>query len=259
MKNMFHKFSSMFVYFQYIHMRGSQKLPGILWHRRSVPWVHNAWTECYWHFYMKVLQRLHDVILRKWHNRWQELWFLHHGNTPNHTSLVVWQFLAEKIIPVITQLPYSLDRTWGDFWLFATLKLGLKGAHFATLEDIISNVMANLSTIPKEAFRQCFQQWQDQWGKCVCACMCVRILPLQCSTIIPGTLWQPIVCVCECPCVHIAVQKCTMIFCFFLTYWTRLVIWVYIGILNDMGSVLILVICHHFLYDLSKCSLPMVL
>jgi hypothetical protein len=77
----------------------------------------------------------------------------------------VQQFLAEKSILVITQKLYSPDLTPSDFWLFPTLKMGLKGMHFATLEDIKSNVTAKLQKIAKEAFRWCFQQWQDQWSK----------------------------------------------------------------------------------------------
>jgi len=41
------------------------------------------------------------------------------------------------------------------------VKMGLKGTRFATMEDIQSNAMAELRKIPKEAFRRCFQQWQD--------------------------------------------------------------------------------------------------
>ena len=53
----------------------------------------------------------------------------------NHTSLVVQQFLAEKIIPIITQPPYSQDLAPSEFWLFPTLKMGLKGRRFAAMED----------------------------------------------------------------------------------------------------------------------------
>jgi histone-lysine N-methyltransferase SETMAR len=100
------------------------------------------------HLYVQVLQRL---VWRKRRNRWQGQWFLHHDNTPSHTSLVVQQFLAEKNIPVITQPPYSPDLAPSDFWLFPTLKMGLKGTRFATMEDIKSNVTAELRKIPKEA------------------------------------------------------------------------------------------------------------
>jgi len=84
----------------------------------------------------------------------------------------VQQFLAEKIILVSTQPPYSPDLAPSDFWLFPTLKMGLKGARFATMEDIKSNATVELQKIPKEAFRRCFQQWQDRWSKCVCARKC---------------------------------------------------------------------------------------
>jgi len=33
-----------------------------------------------------------------------------------------------------------------------------------------SNATIELREIPKEAFRRCFQQWQDRWSKCVCVC-----------------------------------------------------------------------------------------
>jgi len=88
---------------------------------------------------------------------------------PSHTLPVVQQFLAEKSIPVITQPPYSPDLAPSDFWLFPTLKMGLKGTRFTTMEDIKWNAMTELQTIPKEAFRRFFQQWQDRGSKCVCA------------------------------------------------------------------------------------------
>jgi len=69
--------------------------------------------------------------------------------------LVVQQFLAEKSIPFFTQPPYSPDLAPSDFWLFPTLRMGLKGTRFATMEDK-SNATAELRKIPKEAFRRCF-------------------------------------------------------------------------------------------------------
>jgi hypothetical protein len=118
------------------------------------------------HFYIQVLQRLRDAVQRKRHDKWQAEWFLHHDKASSHTSLVVQQFLAEKSIPVITQPLYSSDLVLSDFWLFPTLKMG---SNFTTMEDTKSNVMTKLRRIPKEAFHWCFQQWQEQWRKCVCA------------------------------------------------------------------------------------------
>ena len=117
------------------------------------------------HFYVEVLQRLRDADRRKRRDKWQGEWFLHHDNASSHTSLVVKQLLAEKSIPAITQPPYSPDLAPSDFWLFPTLKMGLRGTHFATMEDIKSNSTAKLRRIPKEAFHRCFQQWQDRWSK----------------------------------------------------------------------------------------------
>jgi hypothetical protein len=113
------------------------------------------------HFYVQVLQRLHNALQRKRHDKWQGQWFLHHDNTLSHTSLVVLQFLEGKNIPVITQPPNSLDLAQNDYWLFPTLKMGLKGTCFATMEDINLNVTAIPRKIPKEGFHQYFQQWQD--------------------------------------------------------------------------------------------------
>ena len=41
--------------------------------------------------------------------------------------------LAEKSIPALTQPPYSPDLAPSDFWLFPTLKRGLKGTRFVCL------------------------------------------------------------------------------------------------------------------------------
>jgi len=58
------------------------------------------------------------------------------AKAPSQTSLDVQKFLAKKSIPVITQPPYSPDLAPSDFWMFSTLKMGLKGTRFPTMEDI---------------------------------------------------------------------------------------------------------------------------
>jgi hypothetical protein len=54
-----------------------------------------------------------------------------------------------------------------DFWLFPRLKTPLKGSHFDSHKDIIQNATAQLHTIPKQAFLNCFQQWKGRWAECV--------------------------------------------------------------------------------------------
>jgi transposase len=111
------------------------------------------------HYYVQVLQRLRYAVRRKLRDKWQAgTVVLHHDNAPSHTALVVQQFLAEKNIPVITQPQFSPDLAPHEFWLMPTLKIGLRRAFFATMEDIKSNATAELWKIPKEAFRRCLQQ-----------------------------------------------------------------------------------------------------
>jgi histone-lysine N-methyltransferase SETMAR len=145
--------------------RGSQKVPRIslliaffdidsLVHHEFVP----PGQRVTGHFYVQVLQRLRDAVRRKQCDKWQGQWFLHHDNEPSHISLALQQSLTEENIPVITKPLYSPDLTPSDFWLFPTVKMGLKGTCFATMEDIKWNATAKLWKIPKEAFHRCFQQ-----------------------------------------------------------------------------------------------------
>ena len=78
----------------------------------------------------------------------------------------------------------------------------LQGDAFRTMEDIESNATADLRKIPKEAFRQCIQQSQDRWGKCVCVqgsdfegdwvsvVICPTIKVLYHNS---GSLWLPLI------------------------------------------------------------------
>ena len=120
-------------------------------------------------------------------------WFLHHDNAPSHTSLVVPQFLAEK---VITQPPYSPYLAPSDFWLLPALKIGLKGTRFATMEDIKSNARPNSGRFQKKP-----SAGASNNGRIDGASVCARkgptwkviryalpyVLLSQCYTTFPGT------------------------------------------------------------------------
>jgi hypothetical protein len=67
------------------------------------------------HFYVQVLQRLHDAVQTKQRKKWQGQWFQNHNKAASHTSLPVQQFLTEKNTPVTTQPPYFLDFAPSDF------------------------------------------------------------------------------------------------------------------------------------------------
>jgi hypothetical protein len=99
-------------------------------------------------FYVQVLQR-------KLRDKW-------HAGTVVSASLYRTEphIACCAAVPVITQPPHSPDLAPSDFWLFLTLKMGLKGTRFATVQGIKWNATAELLKIAKEAFRRCFQQWQ---------------------------------------------------------------------------------------------------
>jgi hypothetical protein len=59
-------------------------------------------------------------------------------------AMAVQRFLAQNNIPIVPHPPYSPDLAPSDFWLFPTLKMGLRGRRFATVEDIKENADARL-------------------------------------------------------------------------------------------------------------------
>jgi hypothetical protein len=68
---------------------------------------------------------------------------------------------------LIPQPPYSPDLAPSDFFLFTTLKSVPKGWRFEPDEEIQQNSLADLRSIPKEAFQECFQNWEKRWERCM--------------------------------------------------------------------------------------------
>jgi transposase len=85
-----------------------------------------------------------------------------HDNAASHTTMAVQQFLTKNNIPIVPHPPYSPDLAPSDFWLFPTLKIGLRGRRFATVEGIEENANARLRAIIKD-FHQCYNNWIDRW------------------------------------------------------------------------------------------------
>ncbi|UYV82487.1 hypothetical protein LAZ67_21002482 [Cordylochernes scorpioides] len=90
-------------------------------------------------------------------------WILHHDNTRPHTAHLVTSFLAKNGTEILPQPPYSPDIAPNDFFLFPKLKAVLKGRHFDTREDIIEKSLLALKSIPKEAYKNCFDNWEKRW------------------------------------------------------------------------------------------------
>jgi hypothetical protein len=115
-------------------------------------------------YYYKVLKRVHEKVRRKRPKLFADYsWILHHNNTPAHTALSVWEFLASKQITVLEHLPCSPDLAPRDFFLFPKTK----EMHFDDIDDIRNNTTAALKAIPQNQFRNCFEGWTRCWHRCI--------------------------------------------------------------------------------------------
>jgi hypothetical protein len=52
-----------------------------------------------------------------------------------------------------------LDLALFDFWLFTKVKM--KGKRFESIQDIEAATTAQLKTLTKEHFQNCFRKWQE--------------------------------------------------------------------------------------------------
>ena len=75
--------------------------------------------------------------------------------------------LSNKNITVCPHPPYSPDLAWCNFWLFPKVKKTMKGKCFELIQDTEAATTAQLKTLMKEDFQNCFRNWQERWDKCV--------------------------------------------------------------------------------------------
>ena len=79
-------------------------------------------------------------------------------SAPCHTSLLVRQFLSNKHIMVCPHPPYSPDLAPYDFWLLPKVKMTMKYKRFESIQDIEAATTAQLKTLKKENFQNCFRK-----------------------------------------------------------------------------------------------------
>jgi len=60
--------------------------------------------------------------------------------------------LTQKNVTTLYHPPYSPDLSLPDFFLFPTLKMKLKGLHFADIAEIQEAVTVELKKVQKEEF-----------------------------------------------------------------------------------------------------------
>ncbi|UYV65617.1 hypothetical protein LAZ67_3004885 [Cordylochernes scorpioides] len=118
--------------------------------------------------YLGILRRLREAIRKKRPEKWTNGgWILHHDNARPHTAHLMTSFLAKNGTQILLQPPYFPDIAPNDFFLFPKLKAVLKGRHFDTRDDIIEKSPLALKSIPKEAYKNCFDNWEKRWRWCV--------------------------------------------------------------------------------------------
>ena len=95
--------------------------------------------------------------------------FLLHDNAPAHKAASVCQFLAQKIVTTLYQLPYCPDLSPPDYFLFPKLKMKLKGVHFADVAETQEAITDELKKVQKEEFLAAFQKLYDHAKACIYA------------------------------------------------------------------------------------------
>ncbi|UYV77304.1 hypothetical protein LAZ67_15000438 [Cordylochernes scorpioides] len=114
--------------------------------------------------YLGILRRLREAIRKKRPEKWTNGgWILHHDNARPHTAHLMTSFLAKNGTQILLQPPYFPDIAPNDFFLFPKLEAVLKGRHFDTRDDIIEKSPLALKNIPKEAYKNCFDNWEKRW------------------------------------------------------------------------------------------------
>jgi hypothetical protein len=108
-----------------------------------------------------------SYLRRKRPEKWANDFILHHDNAPCHTSLLVRQFRSNKNITGCPHSLYSPDLAPCGFWFFPKVKMTMKCKRFESIQDIEAATTAQLKTLTKEDFQNCFRKWQERWDKCV--------------------------------------------------------------------------------------------
>ncbi|UYV72340.1 hypothetical protein LAZ67_9002705 [Cordylochernes scorpioides] len=92
---------------------------------------------------------------------------VHHEYLPAGQTVIKEMFLAKNRTQILPQPPYSPDIAPNDFFLFPKLKAVLKRRHFDTRDDKIEKSLMALKSILKEAYKNCFDNWEKRWRWCV--------------------------------------------------------------------------------------------
>ena len=90
-----------------------------------------------------------------------------HDNAPAHKSARVIEYLRENGIQTLPHPPYSPDLAPCDFWLNPVIKGALRGRKFESRHAVGSAVFQCMNSIPKEDYKNAYQNWIKRLKKCV--------------------------------------------------------------------------------------------
>jgi len=81
-----------------------------------------------------------------------------------HSSLLIHDFLTKLEMKLVPQPP---DLASAHFCLFTKTISVPKGWRFESVKEIKVNLLAELCSIPKEAFQVWFQNWKKRWERSI--------------------------------------------------------------------------------------------
>lgn len=90
-----------------------------------------------------------------------------HDNAPAHKSTTVQTYLQTNGLKTLPHPAYSPDLAPCDFWLNKIIKEHLRGRKFETRHALGSAIFQCTNSIPKETYRNVFEDWIKRLKKCV--------------------------------------------------------------------------------------------
>jgi len=124
-----------------------------------IEWMHPGQTVNQ-KYYIEVLMKLKERVRKKRPDLWK-------NNAPAHNAFSVKQFLADKRILILEQLPHLPDLAFCEFYLFPKLKITLKRTRFQTIEEVKTKAAAQLQGLTSDDLQHCFEQWKTRMQRCV--------------------------------------------------------------------------------------------
>jgi len=77
------------------------------------------------------------------------------------------EYLETQRVKLMGHPAYSPDLSPCDFWLFPKIKEQLRGKDFQDANELHGALEEQMSSLQKEDFYQCYEQWFERMNKCI--------------------------------------------------------------------------------------------